>query len=70
MTGKKKRRRTAAKAAAQAFAAGGYEDIEQLWALAVFFDKFIEKGGKGTLKKFGPAPEEPATILRMVQNDD
>lgn len=66
---KQKRRRAAAKAAAQAFGTGRYDTGEELWALAVFFDKFIKKGGRGTLKKFGPQPEPSATILRVVQND-
>lgn len=67
---KQKRRRAAVKAAAQVFGTGDYSEIEQLWALAVFFDKFIKKGGRGTLKKFGPAPEDPAVVLKLVPRDE
>jgi hypothetical protein len=62
------RRVEAVHAAATAFASGLYETQEELWALTVFFDRYIETGAEGTMEDFGPADtgDEPAQILRLV----
>ena len=63
---KQKRRRAAIKAAAIVYGAGGYDTTEQLWALAVFFDKFIRTGGEGTLEEFGPVEGPAAEVVKLV----
>lgn len=70
MSNRQKRRRAAVKAAATVFAAGNYSTTEELWSLVVFFDRYIEKGAAGTMEDFGPVPEAPAAILKMVPKND
>lgn len=61
------RRVEAINAAAIAFAGGDrYERIDELWSLTVFFERYLERGSRGTLKQFGPAPEPTAEILKLV----
>jgi hypothetical protein len=53
-------------AAAIAFSGGAYERIEELWSLTVFFERYLERGARGTLKQFGPAEPGKAPVLKMV----
>jgi hypothetical protein len=62
---KQQRRRTAAMAAAQVFAAGDYDTSAALWSLAVFFDLYIKHGAEGTRMDFGPA-DTTAEIVKLV----
>lgn len=62
----RKNRIEAINAAAIAFTGGQFETSEELWSLTVFFERYIERGARGTLKQFGPAEGEPAKILKLV----
>lgn len=35
-----------------------------LWSLAVFFENYIDKGAKATLRDFGPRPAKVALLVR------
>jgi hypothetical protein len=60
------RRVEAINAAAIAFSGGDYESIEELWALTVFFERYLESGAKGTIKEFGPKKTATAKVLKLV----
>jgi hypothetical protein len=60
------RRVEAINAAAIAFSSGDYDSIEELWALAVFFERYLEGGAKGTIKEFGPKKTATAKVLKLV----
>lgn len=61
------RRVEAINAAAIAFTGGQYERIDELWSLTVFFERYLERGARGTLKQFGPAAEDrTAKVIRLV----
>lgn len=63
----RKNRQAAIDAAAIAFTGGQFETSEELWALTVFFERYLERGAKGTLKQFGPqVTGETAKILKLV----
>ena len=67
LTRKELRRVEAINAAAIAFSGGEYDSQEELWALIVFFERYIEHGAEGTLKEFGPKKPEPTKILKLVK---
>ena len=54
-------------AAATAFGHEKYESIEELWALCVFFERYIAFGGNGTRKEFGPVKPKKAKVLKLVR---
>lgn len=54
-------------AAATAFGHEKYESIEELWALCVFFERYIAFGGSGTRKEFGPGKPKKAKVLKLVR---
>lgn len=60
------RRIEASHAAAVAFSGGDYVNVEELWSLCIFFERFIKDGGDGTLRDFGPR-QETAQILTIVK---
>jgi hypothetical protein len=62
----RKNRQAAIDAAAIAFTGGQFETSAELWALTVFFERYLERGAKGTLKQFGPAKAKKAKILKLV----
>lgn len=54
-------------AAAIAFTGGQFGTSEELWSLTVFFERYLERGARGTLKQFGPADAEAtAEIVKLV----
>lgn len=53
-------------AAAIAFTGGQYDSGEELWALTVFFERYLERGAHGTLKQFGPKKTKKAKVLQLV----
>lgn len=42
-------------------------DIERLWSLCVFFERYLLVGGNGTMKDFGPKKPNKAKVIRLVQ---
>lgn len=67
LTRKELRRVEAINAAAVAFTGGDYTDIEELWALTVFFELYLMHGGDGTRKQFGPPKAKKAKVLKLVR---
>ena len=62
----RQRRKAAINAAAISFANGTYDSVEELWALTVFFERYLERGARGTHKQFGPPKQPKAKVLKMV----
>lgn len=67
---KRRDRIEAVNAAAIALASGNYSTQAELWSLCVFFEQYIAKGAKGTLKEFGPEEPGPAQILSLVRKGE
>jgi hypothetical protein len=44
-----------------------FTDIDELWSLCVFFERYIAFGGEATLKDFGPKKPKKAPVLRLVK---
>lgn len=64
----RKNRLAAIDAAALAFTGGQFETSEELWALTVFFERYLERGARGTLKQFGPPKAKKAKVLKLVSD--
>jgi hypothetical protein len=60
-----KNRRIAVRSAAAALAGGNF-GRDDMWALAVFFDRYCQVGADKTRKDFGPKRPKKATVLRLV----
>ena len=56
----------AIKAASSALQNDRFGSVD-VWALAVFYEKYIWSGADGTRKQFGPKKEPKAKILRLVK---
>lgn len=63
----KRTRALACELAAQLSAALEDSDTARLWARCVFFETYIVQGARKTNKWMKLAPDETATVLRLVK---